>query len=207
MLFLDGLEDWDGTVPAVWISPTKGREERIALLRRMAARVLRLGEEWVGVEGGGDLPFTLSKPKGSGITLSSASRGELTALAVARQPIGVDVEAVDLAAPVPWRVLHPSEAGALQTLQGRAQASAFARLWSLKECYLKALGIGLSREPSSFAVHFTDGQRARIEDTVQRVLVAEAQTTWRASAGTWLAISAIALEPRSAAAAWTRPNS
>ena len=70
---------------------------------------------------------------------------------------------------------------------------AFTRLWSLKEAYVKALGVGLEREPASFAVHFADGEAASIQDPETRSVVADARTTWRALNGVWLAISTIVL--------------
>ncbi len=46
---------------------------------------------------------------------------------------------------------------------GENAADMFFRLWTIKESYLKALGVGLSRPLDSFEVRFTDG-RARISD-------------------------------------------
>ena len=76
---------------------------------------------------------------------------------------------------------------------GSERASGFARLWSLKEAYLKALGTGLSREPSSFAVCFRDHETAAIEDPLEPAVIVAARTTWREAGGSPFAISAVLL--------------
>ena len=70
---------------------------------------------------------------------------------MAEAPIGVDIEPSRAIEP-PWSLLHPNERNALETLTGAARADAFSRLWTAKEAYLKALGLGFAREPTKIAI-------------------------------------------------------
>ena len=65
-----------------------------------------------------------------------------------------------------WNVLHEFEKAALAELPQERQSEAFLRLWTAKEAYLKALGVGLRREPSEICIrpraegfHVLDGGR------------------------------------------------
>jgi phosphopantetheinyl transferase len=191
--FIDDLAGWDRAVPATLVTPATTPDQRDAILRALVARALTLHPDLVEIERATDHPPAIGKPLGAGLHLSSASRGGLTALAVAPGPVGADVEALDIDAEIPWNVLHPIEVAALRALAGRRRTSAFTRLWSLKECYLKALGVGLRREPASFAITFADGETATVEDPETRIPVADARTTWRAVDGVWLAVSTVVL--------------
>ncbi|MGW3242392.1 4'-phosphopantetheinyl transferase family protein [Streptomyces sp. NPDC001070] len=75
---------------------------------------------------------------------------ELTLLAFAATPVGVDVEALPGEATVEgvWQSLHPAEVDELGALPPVERGPAFARAWARKEAYLKGLGTGLARDPS-----------------------------------------------------------
>jgi len=191
--FIHQLAGWDRAVPATLITAAATHEERRAVLRTLVARALAMHPDLVEIEHAPDRPPLVGKPLGSGLYLSVASRGGFAALAVAPAPVGADMEAVDLGGEIPWNTLHPAEAETLRALEGRPRAAAFARLWSLKESYLKALGVGLRREPASFAVRFLDGEIAAIEDRTAAATVVDARTTWRAVDGVWNAASAVVL--------------
>lgn len=81
----------------------------------------------------------------------------LVACAVSRaaEP-GIDVENLDRA--VPWDVAKTSlaadEAKWLYGLPPSAQQAGFLRLWTLKEAYIKATGLGLSQPLDAFAIGF-----------------------------------------------------
>jgi phosphopantetheinyl transferase len=191
--FIDELPGWNRALPTALIIPAGAVEERRAKLHAFVAKGLALHPGLVEIEHASDRPPIVGRPLGSGLYLSTASRGGLAALGAAAAPVGVDVEIADEAGEIPWNVLHPDEAEMLRALKGRPLAMAFARLWSLKECYLKSLGVGLKREPSSFAVRFRDGELAAIDDPVARSAIADARTTWRSAGGVWSAVSAVAL--------------
>ncbi len=123
------------------------------------------------------------------VRVSCAGRPGLSAAAIARSPVGVDIEAVD-GGDIPFAVLHPDEARSLAGLPGTERPAAFARLWAVKEAYLKALRLGLSREPATFRVTLEpDG--ARIEDPVRGE--AWAETRWVDGEGRRYAVAVVVL--------------
>lgn len=70
--------------------------------------------------------------------------------------IGLDVETLDRAAPLDiarmW--FAPSEDRWLQGQPAAARQMGFFRLWTLKEAYIKATGLGLSQSLDTFAFSF-----------------------------------------------------
>ncbi len=100
-------------------------------------------------------------------TISSASRDGFCLFGLARGGrIGVDVEVLRPIEP-PWAALHPRERAALRALTGAARENGFYRIWTVKEAYLKALGLGLRRAPESFCVEDSGGAVA-IDDPQRR---------------------------------------
>ena len=104
------------------------------------------------------------------------------------------MEAVEPGREPPWHVLHRAEAEALRASTAGGRARAFARLWSCKEAYLKALGLGLAREPASVRVDALDETRASIG--APDGPACEARTTWHAHAGLLFCVSAVLLPDR-----------
>jgi 4'-phosphopantetheinyl transferase len=82
------------------------------------------------------------------IRLSLSHTRGLVACAVAVDvPVGTDVERVDHGSEIDELVsvvLSPAERSAFRRLPAGARAERFFVLWTLKESYLKALGIGLA---------------------------------------------------------------
>jgi phosphopantetheinyl transferase len=197
--WIDTLSEWDGSLPATFVAITPSPEQRENLPRALAARALASPPGDVEVRHPEGRPPLIARPAGSGLHLSKASRGAVMAVSVAASPVGVDVEQVDADGEIPWNVLHSAEAAMLLAHDGPARARAFARLWSLKEAYAKALGVGLSREPSSYEVQFAGDEHATVRDPLAAHDLAEATTVWRAAGGAF-AISTVilALRPRQA---------
>ena len=199
--WLDDTAAWDGAVPAALTALDLSRAARRDLLRLMAARVLgRRVAELTILHRDGRAP-RIAAPGGTepglpDLGLSLASRGRFSALAVAAGRVGIDVEIVDPAGEVPWAVLHPRERADLAALAGLERASAFARLWTLKEAYLKARHWGLARDPAAFEAHFLDETRAGIDDAEEESPPAEATTVWRHAGGKVAAISVVRLADR-----------
>lgn len=84
------------------------------------------------------------------------------ALGVSRVPVGIDIEC---ARHIDYRRLahrlFPNEARRLSEQSGAvADNLAFARLWTAKESYLKALGCGLRKPLNSFTLHIDSRGRA-----------------------------------------------
>ncbi len=73
--------------------------------------------------------------------------------------VGVDVERVrsteNLDRMLP-NVFHSSECDAIHNLAGEERRSYFYRIWTVKEAYTKALGLGLSHSFETFSVELND---------------------------------------------------
>jgi len=85
------------------------------------------------------------------------------AIAVDRD-IGVDVESTARRAPleVAERFFSQQEATALRRLPASAQAHRFWELWTFKESYIKARGMGLSLSLEKFSFHLDSGTDVQI---------------------------------------------
>ena len=78
--------------------------------------------------------------------------GDYAVLALSSQTVGVDLERIR---PIDWqkisaRFFHPLERAYLE--KAFDPASEFFHIWTLKESYLKAEGVGFSISPVSFAI-------------------------------------------------------
>ncbi|OYW67510.1 MAG: hypothetical protein B7Z40_06850 [Bosea sp. 12-68-7] len=172
MIWLSSPDDIAADLPAAWLVATPERPatlpERSALRRGMGARILArqlgLPREAIAIGHDGRGRPLVAHPRGSGLHLSLATRGGVVAVALARRPVGVDVEAVDGSAPPPIGVLHPDELAWLLAQPPESRALAFARLWSAKEAYVKALGTGFARAPESFAVSLSPEGQLTVRD-------------------------------------------
>lgn len=85
--------------------------------------------------------------------------------------VGVDVEGnrgrVEHKRGVAKRFFHPDEADWLeQFCDEEAYVQAFIRIWTRKEAYLKALGLGLSKPLDSFSCLMQENGRIQVQDDV-----------------------------------------
>lgn len=91
---------------------------------------------------GGDVETSLSHADG------------YAAMAISRHgPVGIDLEVATRAGVLPEiaaRVCHPDETGAFAALDPPTRAAALLALWVRKEALLKAAGVGLAREMTTF---------------------------------------------------------
>jgi 4'-phosphopantetheinyl transferase len=123
---------------------------RRALSRRIVAARLGVAPQSVEIgHGPSGAPRVLAPS--SSLKISVSGRADFCAVAMAESPIGVDIEPSRAIEP-PWSLLHPNERNILETLTGEARADAFLRLWTAKEAYLKALGLGFARDPTKIAI-------------------------------------------------------
>ncbi|WP_304165860.1 4'-phosphopantetheinyl transferase superfamily protein [Lonsdalea britannica] len=86
--------------------------------------------------------------------------------------VGVDVEGnrgrVEHKRGVAKRFFHPDEADWLaQFCDEEAYVQAFIRIWTRKEAYLKALGLGLSKPLDSFSCLMQENGRIQVQDDAQ----------------------------------------
>ena len=89
-------------------------------------------------------------------------------IALSRHPLGIDIECtrpsrIDIAALLPY-VCHASELAELKALHDNAQAQAFYRLWTRKEAYCKAIGIGLHQSLPALRFNLYRGATAVVDE-------------------------------------------
>jgi 4'-phosphopantetheinyl transferase len=97
------------------------------------------------------------------------------AIGMSDRPVGVDVELIEANAPEPaWNILHPRERDWLSKQNPDERVESFLALWCAKEAYLKAIGLGLRREPAGIAVTLGDRERLGVEDGGQPARLDEA---------------------------------
>jgi len=109
-------------------------------------------------------PFIADPPaEARGLQFNLSHTEALVVLVVGRgREVGIDVECTQRHAPldVAQRYFSPAESAALSALPPASQAARFWDLWTLKESYLKARGMGLSLPLDAFTVRFDDAQLA-----------------------------------------------
>lgn len=126
---------------------------RYVLGRRLALanRAIRIATDGHGK------PFLPEMPD---VHFNLSHSGARFALAVGPAPVGVDIERVR---PVNLRVavsFHPRERAYLAAAPPDLRQAAFFDLWTRKESYLKARGMGLRRRLDSFSVVDESGRLA-----------------------------------------------
>ena len=87
------------------------------------------------------------------IHFSISHSSHFVACAMADCEIGIDIQhLVKVNEPLMRRVLSDEELGMVMALQGEERQMLFARLWALKEAYLKAVGTGITDDFPSFSL-------------------------------------------------------
>jgi 4'-phosphopantetheinyl transferase len=112
---------------------------------------------------------------------------EMVVLAVSRfKDIGIDVECVRKPrriAAIAQRYFSKNEAAQLLNLPEDQQQSRFYDLWTLKEAYVKACGMGLAIPLQHFSYGFAGNDGLTIKFDEQRNEVGKAWQFWQLSAG------------------------
>ena len=142
----------------------ESRREKALALRIDSARRLSLGAGLLlkfalaagGLEAGEIRVTEFGKPYLPALPdfhFSLSHSGERVLCAVSNKPVGCDVEAPGRYDPnIAKRFFHPAESAWLLALPAEEQPAAFLRLWTCKESFVKALGLGLQQALDSFAV-------------------------------------------------------
>ena len=172
-LFLHVPEVADAALVGPWLSPGElARRARIQhpraladllagrrLIRSIFAARLGIGPDEVRLVEGERGALALDAMYGAPWHFNLSHTDGLVALAIARRPIGVDVEwvtrpgrTVELAD----RYFAVAEVAGLRALPEAAQRDRFFELWTLKEAYIKARGLGLAIPLASFAFELAD---------------------------------------------------
>jgi 4'-phosphopantetheinyl transferase len=116
----------------------------------------------------------------------SHSRGRL-ALAIARHPLlGVDIECSERerrVSRIASRYFSAQETGELLSLSGPARLARFYELWTLKEAYIKACGLGLAIPLQHFSFGFAEPDHITISFAPERADQGECWQFWQLDAG------------------------
>ena len=79
-------------------------------------------------------------------------------------PLGVDVEEIKPGYALLIDVLSSREFQTLEKMSESKRTTQFIRLWTLKEAYLKALGLGLNGMPRTLSFRLNEDEIARLEE-------------------------------------------
>ena len=111
------------------------------------------------------------------LSVSVAGRGSLAGFALAETAVGIDIEPLSDPGSI-HAVLTEAERATLAALPAETRPDMALRYWTAKEAYLKALGIGLARDPATLEVvaGSNDGFTLREAATARRD--AAGQGTW-----------------------------
>lgn len=99
------------------------------------------------------------------LDFNATNHPELVACAVARERVGVDLEPLARGAEIlemATAVFSAPERTALGALDDRARCDRAVSLWTLKEAYLKARGLGLSVPLQHIVIDFPAGRRPTV---------------------------------------------
>ena len=133
-----------------------------ALVRRaLSACVDVAPEQWRIEADAHGRPFVAGPPAGGRLRFSAAHTAGLGMCAVTvDRAIGADVERLRADAPleVATHLFAPAEAESVRAAPPAEQAERFFTLWTLKECYAKARGLGLSLPLDQFAFDMSGGE-------------------------------------------------
>jgi 4'-phosphopantetheinyl transferase len=137
------------------------------LVRRVLSCYVPVAPEaWEFARGLQGKPVLIGPDEGLGLLFNLSHTAGMVACAVTQLgEVGVDVETVrprehlNLAR----RYFAPLEISQLEPLVAVNQANAFFRLWTLKEAYIKARGIGLAMDLASFGFPNVCGEEITIE--------------------------------------------
>lgn len=166
-----------------------GAAGRHEALRSFCAKSLRVAPERVTLARDAlQAPLLLLDGAEAGWRVSSASRENIVLFGLSRERIGVDVELAGPPFEIPWNVLHEREKAFLHALPEADRAEQFLRLWTGKEAYLKALGLGLRREPAEIGV-FPQGHGFAILDR-DRAIATQETRFWSERVGARRALCA-----------------
>ena len=100
---------------------------------------------------------------GAGLQFNLSHSGDMVLCAVSDSPVGVDVQQSTCFNEALSRRFFTHEEHEI-LLREKDRDYAFTRLWSLKESYLKMLGMGLNRGLDSFCIDFKDDGEPYVPD-------------------------------------------
>ncbi|MEE3469331.1 MAG: 4'-phosphopantetheinyl transferase superfamily protein [Butyrivibrio hungatei] len=104
-----------------------------------------------------------------GVHFNISHSGDYVVCAVAGSPVGIDVQEISgQNLDVADRFFSQEERDALAMCEGDAKRKLFYEIWSLKEAYIKCIGMGLSKPLDEFGV-FKEAGKYRLIDKGERI--------------------------------------
>jgi 4'-phosphopantetheinyl transferase len=93
------------------------------------------------------------KPHAPGIGFNVSHSGHYVAFACSDRPVGIDIEGIGRNMDIAERVMTPAEYSDFNDYVNECDREhVFIRMWTAKESYMKALGLGFRLPPESFRV-------------------------------------------------------
>lgn len=151
--------------------------------RRLSA-VAGLFMGWISAEYGTEIFVDPNgKPHASGdkVHFNVSHSGRYVACAVADVPVGIDIEAQGDNLDLLRSVAVPEEREEFARLPEEEREAVFCRMWTAKESYMKAVGLGMSIPPDSFRVVGDGGITDRWIPRLYRILELDAPEGYRMS--------------------------
>jgi 4'-phosphopantetheinyl transferase len=137
------------------------------LLRMVLARYESVPPELLRFSRGAHgKPALVDSPGSMGVEFNLSHARGLAVVAVARgRAVGIDAERGDrsIGALLASRIFSPSERTGLDGMSPDDRARAMVRLWTLKEAYVKALGVGLSLSVADLSFGIAEEKTPRFE--------------------------------------------
>lgn len=135
-------------------------------------------------------PRVLSSPA---MFVSVSSRGALAALAVSSTPVGIDLEPLTQGAGIVGDVLHAKERAAIAAMPPDEASTAFLRIWTAKEAWLKAKGDGLMQDPATLCMPWNGLTIDHVEEAGAVCCPSAGEWRERECAGAHVIVACIAL--------------
>lgn len=145
-----------------WVTPERRkkaerlRQEADQVRSLTAGALLKWGLLRNGVDGGQEVQLgPMGKPMLPGIEFNISHAGSFVAMAVGRQPVGIDVEGGREPSEKVATRFHPEEIARYKAVAPEEKTSQFCRIWTAKESVMKRDGRGLAMNMASFSI-FSD---------------------------------------------------
>lgn len=91
-----------------------------------------------------------------GPQFSLSHSGPWAVCAVGDDALGVDIEAPRCTLPIARRFFHPKEVAQVEAMPPEGQPDTLCRLWTAKEAFIKAVGLGFGMPLSSFSIRLSE---------------------------------------------------
>ncbi len=123
-----------------------GKDRRLSVVAGLYIRLLERSCGKVYADGNGKL-------HSSGIEFNLSHSGHYVAFACSDRPVGIDIEEVGSNMDLSKTVMTPREYDDfIGAVSEGDREDVFARMWTAKESYMKALGLGFRLPPETFRV-------------------------------------------------------